>query len=238
MIRYTIINIFLLLCLYGVSFSDPLDISNDLQKNSQAQQAVPLKSAMNPLPSQGTAPDGSDVMKDIYDIKPLEKIGYDKRMIKYAVMILIIIVIVCFLIYLIDYFVRRRKKETIEEIIIIPADVEAIQMLDELKKNIDLNAREYYFRLTAILRGYIGKRFEIDAPEMTTEELLPKLNDIDCEKKIIFNVKSVLTSTDPVKYAGADALQGKMENDFQIVTDFVRMTPLTVPDTEGEGKDV
>lgn len=238
MIRYTILNIFLLLCLYGVSFSDSLDISNDLQKNIQTHQAEPLKSAMNPLPSQGAAPDDTEVMKDIIDIKPLEKIGYDKRMIKYAVLILITILIVCFLIYLIDYFVRRRKKEAIEEIIIIPADVEAIQLLDELKKNSDLNAREYYFRLTAILRGYIGKRFEIDAPEMTTEELLPKLNDIDCEKKILFNVKSVLTSTDPVKYAGADALQDKMENDFQIVKDFVIMTPLAVPDAEGEDKDV
>lgn len=239
MIRYTIINIFLLLCLYGVSFSESVDISNDLQKNSQVQPTAPLQSAMNPLPPQSsTAPGGAEEMKDIFDIKPLEKIGYDKRMIKYAVGILIIILIVCLLIYLIDYFVRRRKKETIEEVSIIPADVEAFTLLDELKKNRNLNAREYYFRLTAILRGYIGKRFEIDAPEMTTEELLPKLNNIDCEKKLKFNVKSVLTSTDPVKYAGADVLQDKMENDFQIVTDFVRMTPLTVPDTEGADKDV
>lgn len=238
MIRYTIIHIFLLLCCYGVSFAESIDISNDLQQNIQSQPTAPLKSAMNPIsPQSSGTPGETEVMQDIFDIKPLEKIGYDTKMIKYAVMILIIILIVCLIIYLIDYFVRRRKKEIIEDVIIIPADVEAYSLLEELKTNRDLNAREYYFILTAILRGYIGKRFEIYAPEMTTEELLPKLNDIDCEKKLIFNVKSVLTSTDPIKYAGADALKEKMDSDFQIVKDFVSLTPL-VPDSEGEDKDV
>ena len=192
---YNLIGLFLLLCFYGVSFAEPVDITNDLSR-------VPLKSAVNP---SAVTNDKADTMTDIYDIKPLEKIGFDKRIIKYSIIILVSLILVGLLIYLIDYFIRRRKKEKIEEIIVIPADMEANRLLTELEKKDGLPPRQFYFELTAILRGYLGRRFEIDAPEMTTEELSPRINDIKFDRNLKFDLKSLLTSTDPVKFAGAEA---------------------------------
>lgn len=228
----------LVLWLAGIAHAESIDISDDLQKNIQAQPAAQGGQNLN-FPRQQSAAGAGDteMMTDIYDIKPLEEIGYDTRLIKYAVIILIAVILLCLLIYLIDYYLRRRKKESTEDVIIIPADIEANQLLETLIKS-DLSPREYYFGLTAILKGYIGRRFDFDAPEMTTEELLPRLNELDCEKKLISDVKAVLTSTDPVKYAGADVLTDKMETDFQTVKDFVRLTPLPIEEPEKEEKDV
>ncbi len=236
--RYSFIGVFFLLCLYGISFAEAVDITKNLQQNIKSQPQAPLKSAINPpvppVPSGQSIGDEADAMTDIYDIKSLEKIGYDKRIIKYGIILLIVILLIGLLFYLIDYFIRRRKKEKIEEIVIIPADIEAYDLLEELKKNNVLEAREYYFRLTSILRGYMGRRFEIDAPEMTTEELLPQINDLDFEKILKFNLKSLLTSTDPVKFAGVGALKEKMDDDYKTVKDFIKQTPLETIDSEEE----
>lgn len=230
--RYTAVCLFFLVMFIDVSFAESIDITKDLQKNINTQNPSHAPAANNSqtVAGQSDAAD-TEVMTDIYDIKSLESIGYDKRIIRYGIIFLAVLLLVGLLIYLIDYFIRRRKKEDVEEVIVIPADIEAYKLLDDLEKVTGLNAREYYFRLTSILRGYMGRRFEFEAPEMTTEELIPRINELDFGKQLKLNVKKLLTSTDPIKYAGAGAMKEKMDSDFKLVKDFIKQTPVEEAET-------
>jgi hypothetical protein len=62
--------------------------------------------------------------------------------------------------------------------------------------------REYYYRITNILRHYIEDRFGLLAPERTTEEFLTEMahaNQLDATHKIL--IREFLERCDMVKYA-------------------------------------
>ncbi len=81
----------------------------------------------------------------------------------------------------------------------------AYELLERLLKE-DLIAkglvREYYYRITNILRHYIEDRFSLLAPERTTEEFLTEMahtNQLDDTHKIL--IREFLERCDMVKYA-------------------------------------
>jgi len=62
--------------------------------------------------------------------------------------------------------------------------------------------KEYYYRITNILRHYIEDRFGFLAPERTTEEFLTEMahtNQLDATHKIL--IQEFLERCDMVKYA-------------------------------------
>lgn len=88
--------------------------------------------------------------------------------------------------------------------------LEALIHSDLLAKG---NMKEYYLRLSGIIRRYFEEQFSIKAPEMTTEEFLIHLKgstDLTAQQKDI--LKEFLTSCDIVKFAkyapGTDEVQG------------------------------
>lgn len=90
-------------------------------------------------------------------------------------------------------FIKRTPHET------------AYELLERLSKE-DLIAkglvREYYYRITKILRHYIEARFGLLAPERTTEEFLTEMahtNQLDATHKIL--IREFLERCDMVKYA-------------------------------------
>ena len=97
------------------------------------------------------------------------------------------ILLVVSLIFLIFYFISRRKKRIEEEIFTapkLPPHIEAIQALDNLEKKqllIQGKVKAYHSEITEILRRYIGRRFDIEAPEMTTKEILTSLQFVSGE---------------------------------------------------------
>lgn len=92
--------------------------------------------------------------------------------------------------------------------------------------------KEFYYRLTGILKAYIGRRYNTDAPEMTTEELVPVVSSLDFASDLKQGLKSILTASEPVKYALATVMQEQMKNDFEFVRAFVDKTSPEETDTE------
>jgi len=70
---------------------------------------------------------------------------------------------------------RRTRRSRAARVEAIPPDVWARRELSELIAE-DLIARglvqRFYYRISDIIRGYVERRFDISAPEMTTEEFL------------------------------------------------------------------
>ena len=89
----------------------------------------------------------------------------------------------------------------------IPAHEQAYIMLRRLheRKLLENNMiKEYFFDLITILRYYISIRFDINAPDQTTEEFMSMLQEISIfnseQKKFL---KELLVSSDLIKFANA-----------------------------------
>ena len=109
---------------------------------------------------------------------------------------------------LVKLFWGRKKDEEIavEKEIIIPAHKKALTALQSLK-NEELwqsgNIKKYQSELTDIVRRYLEDRFDINALEMTTDEISRALRNKDFDTKHSVTLQRILTIADLVKFAKA-----------------------------------
>jgi hypothetical protein len=85
--------------------------------------------------------------------------------------------------------------------------------------------KEFYERISGILRHYIEDRFDLHAPERTTEEFLVELRYAQtlasADKTVL---EEFLTHCDLVKFARHDATTEQIQRTFDLVKDFVERT--------------
>lgn len=93
----------------------------------------------------------------------------------------------------------------------------------------------YYSTLTDILRRYIAARFEVGAMEMTSDEIIAAMRDVELPKKAAMDMADVLRAADLVKFAKAIPESEENEAAYQAVWDFVELTkPVEEQPTEEE----
>lgn len=136
------------------------------------------------------------------------------------------------------YYYKKKKQqpsETIVEPIIVemPAHVKAIkalQALDGAQLWQQGYIKEYQSGLTDIIRTYLEDRYQVNAPEMTTEEVVHALHHVDFDPKYTNTLKEILQVADLVKFAKA-----KPDDDIHSIfmskaIDFVENTKPTLPE--------
>ena len=123
--------------------------------------------------------------------------------------------------------IRGRKKRSGKDAADVSATVfktpedEALEGLASLETTPPDQPALFYFSLSAIFRRYLQRRFDIDAPEMTTEELLPHLNGLAFDREIHAGIRTFLRSGDQVKFARALPERGDMMNHLGLVKNIV-----------------
>ena len=175
-------------------------------------------------------------MTDIHDIKPALAMGHDLRWLYWTLAILAFLALAA----LIWRRWRKRARPLTADSAPppLPPDREALQMLDALAADGHTNPKQFYFRLSAVVRHYIERRFAIPAAEMTTEELLPQVDRLTMEPDLAQTLKTFCRAADPVKFAGAPADADKMAHDLAFARDFVRRTTVrTEPFPENADED-
>jgi hypothetical protein len=126
-------------------------------------------------------------------------------------------------------FLYRRKQKEIES---VPEPLPAYQIAyNELENLRALNLisegriKEYYYRLSNIVRHYIESRFKLMAPERTTEEFLAEMTVTDrlaeVHKELISNF---LEHCDMVKFAAYGPDSREIENAFDLAIKLVDET--------------
>ncbi len=88
----------------------------------------------------------------------------------------------------------------------LPPHIVAIAALEQLQnQKLWQNNRhkEYYSALSNILRTYLDGRFDIGAMEMTTDEIVESIKQIDIPQKSAMDLVAVLRDADLVKFAKA-----------------------------------
>lgn len=138
------------------------------------------------------------------------------------------IIILSGLVLLIIYIIKRSKKnENIEEEDVkpqIPAIITAREKLTILKEaNLWQSGKykDYYTDLTGIAREYLEGQFNIDAIEMTSDEILEEVRKIKFDSIIFNKLQNTLTTADLVKFAKAMPSPTENENAFKDITSFI-----------------
>ncbi|MFC1709960.1 hypothetical protein ACFL2J_07900 [Candidatus Omnitrophota bacterium] len=170
---------------------------------------------------------------DIKDIKPPVYFPRD-----YLILIIILAaVIAAGLFFWLRSLLNKRKKERPKFTPPPkPADQLAYEALRALQvKNLPAagKIKEYYIELSDIVRRYIENRFNIRAPEMTTEEFLFSLRDCvaltDVHKNLL---KDFLEQCDMVKFARYGPTLEEIDNSFKAAWRFVDETKPVVVEPE------
>ncbi len=164
--------------------------------------------------------DNATRMTDIHDIKPPLEMGVDLAWLYWMAGILALLA----LIYLVWRLWQRRERATHASPAPAPLapDVLAYQALDALAADDSVDAKQFYFRLSAILRRYIEGRYTLPAAEMTTEELLPRIDGLTLPVDLVQPLKTFCRATDPIKFAGSIPAPESMARDLAFARDFVR----------------
>ncbi len=93
--------------------------------------------------------------------------------------------------------------------------------------------KEYYSELTDILRRYIGRRYDINALEMTSSQLMAHLSDIPELAPELSKVKAVLDTADFVKFAKMQPKPEVNVKAYDATDEFIENTrPAEVPEAE------
>jgi hypothetical protein len=159
-------------------------------------------------------------MTDIHDIRPLRSPGPNPWLL-YALPSAVLAVIVLSL-----WLYRQRKNAIAAENTPAPDPPHVIAMreLDALARFEEMDGRRFYFRLSAILRGYLAGRFNLAAPEMTIEELLPAIGRLKLDQPLHQSLARLLHRAEPIKFAGRPADNNDMRSDLSFARDFVKRT--------------
>lgn len=138
------------------------------------------------------------------------------------------IVIVIFLILIVVHLIKRSKaKEKVEKeevIPQIPAITIARERLLQLKDASLWQSgryKDYYTDLTDITREYLDGEFNIDAIEMTSEEILQEVKRINLDSQIFNKLQETLSTADLVKFAKATPGRTENENAFVNINSFI-----------------
>lgn len=198
---------------------------------ASAMAAEPGKESLQglsaaPAPGGPSGADGGPPMTDIHDIKPILAMGNDWSWLYWALAMAVLLILA----FLIWWWWKRRERPALSHPATpaVAADEEAYGALDALAAENGMAPKQFYFRLSAILRRYVERRFDFPAAEMTTEELLPRMDQLPLDRTLAGQFKTFCRSADPVKFAGAAARQDRLANDLAFARDFVRQTTIVV----------
>jgi hypothetical protein len=180
-----------------------------------------------------------DTLKQpLYNIKPIQEVK--KPFTSYGWILTIIAAVLLLLIVAFVYFVFIRKKKfpflQIQKK--LPPFDRAIQDLKELQNSkylIQSQHKEYYTRLTDIVKAYLEEEVHILAKESTTDELLTKINllqekgKLNLNQETITNLKRVLQTADLVKFAKNKPSDDNAEYDRETIENVVIKTKEAIP---------
>lgn len=152
------------------------------------------------------------------------------------------LVVLALIVLLILYFVKRKKNQPLFKAKakpLPPPHVEAIDKLENLRLARVWQSgkiKEYYSALTDIMRNYLKRRFDFDALEMTTDEILAELINHVNNKEATEKLKGMMQLADLVKFAKAKPTP--LENDLSLnhCIDFVQETKYVAPEPTEEDK--
>ena len=177
---------------------------------------------------------------DVRDIKP--PVSLDKSYFRLYIIIAIAFGVLILAAIVLHYIYNRKHREIESIPEPLPAhqiaynDLESLRAMDLISKG---QIKEYYYRLSNIVRHYIENRFNLMAPERTTEEFLAEMTVTDMlsgvHKELVGNF---LEHCDMVKFAAYGPDSREIENSFNSAKKLVDETREVIQEEVVENANV
>jgi hypothetical protein len=173
--------------------------------------------------------------EEIKDIKPVYDPPFNWLLL--IVIILLVLLALAFIGVGIYFYILRKKNKPIpffeKQKIILPPHEVALQKLTRIKdEKIWQKGQDklYYTQLTDVLREYFTKRFNIQAMEMTSGEIMEALQTNEEAKPILDKLQQILSISDMVKFAKRQPTSE--ESEISIISAFfvVNQTKIVIND--------
>jgi hypothetical protein len=135
---------------------------------------------------------------------------------------------------------RRRKRKPIEAPRQTPEEIAHAALARLLAENLPERGliKEFYLRLTGIVRQYVEDTTGIRAPEQTTEEFLRDMRQREAfPPQRCVRLAEFLEAADLIKYAGQQPHEGQIEEAIARAREFVRLEPAPAAIMAGAASD-
>ncbi|MBL7910737.1 MAG: hypothetical protein JNJ41_06770 [Bacteroidia bacterium] len=151
-----------------------------------------------------------------------------------------IIVFIAGVILLTVYFTKRNKQVVIvPEKPKIPAHITALASLEKIKAEqiwTEGLVKEYYSSISDAVRLYIEERFNVNALESTTDEIMKAFRTQVVDKQSKEKLEQTLTLSDLVKFAKLTPIEDEhkftLQNAFDFVNGTKREEEVTIPEPQ------
>ncbi len=195
------------------------DLTFDVVEGDRAGKFVARGIAVEGISS---LPKDSDEGAALRDIKPPEEVPVRSYRLLWALGGLAALAALSYAIY---RWLKREKPPSL--IPRPPLDVRVLAALEELRRqNLPAQgrAREFYFQLSEIVRGYLGERYGFDGLECTSAELLQALRQVHAPGLPMDELARFAGESDLVKFAKATAERAQCEQALEFAYQLVRQT--------------
>ena len=177
----------------------------------------------------------------IADIKPVYAPPFDWPLFWLIVLITLGVVALAVIGFFAYRYVKRHaapSAEVAEPQDLRPAHEIALERLDVIKAEKlwqQNRAKEYHTQLTDVVRDYIARRFGICAVEQTSAEILAGIQpELSGQKTVYADLKTLLTTSDLVKFAKYKPLVSEDEKSLALAYQFVEATKEVAPDADAQ----
>ena len=162
--------------------------------------------------------------ENLYDVRPPEQVPIRTWRLVYAVAGALALGALA---YALSRWLARRRQRVLPPPPPEPLDLRTSRALSELARE-DLPGQsrfnEFYFRLSEILRGYLGERFGFEALESTTPELLEALRIRRTPGLAFEELTAFAHESDFARYARAEPTPAQCKVHLEFVYQLVRDT--------------
>jgi hypothetical protein len=175
------------------------------------------------------------IQQPLFDIKPIQTVERSYNQLIKNILLLFVFCLLLAILFVLNRQYKKKKAALLEE---IPPFDRAIQELKALENELPKGQQEYkqyYSKLTDVVRRYLEEEADIDALESTSDELLDKLElrkdagTLDLSLETLNNLKKVLQNADLVKFARSAPAIGIATTDRTIVEQVVIETKEALP---------
>lgn len=183
-----------------------------------------------------------DTTAAIRDIKPIAKVPLTfKEVFPYLLVTLLVAAVAVLLVW---YIIKHKKKAKPGKTVVkkkekpkVKPHIAALRALDKLKqKKLWQNGQVklYYSELTDILRVYIDGRFDVNAMEMITPDILKEIKLLDMPEEARKDMEYILQTADLVKFAKMEPLPDDHDRCYKMAVDFVNVTAEKIENQNNE----
>jgi hypothetical protein len=171
----------------------------------------------------------------ITDIKDIEKAPiYWWGILRWILLALAVIGLFVGAYYGVQWYRKHflKEEEVIEPELLRPADEVALEKLDEIKAQKiwkDGKVKEYQTELTDVVREYIGRRFDVQSTEKTSDETLRAMKPL-IDKELFAKLSKMLQLADLVKFAKWHTTPDENEQALSTAYEFVQETKEVIND--------